>query len=455
MSKPHSCPALIVSAPASGAGKTTITAAIAQYHRQQGRRVKVFKTGPDFIDPMVLSCASGQSVYQLDLWMVGQAQCQQLLFDAAAEADLILIEGVMGLFDGSPSTADLSAAFNIPVMAVIDASAMAQTFGAVATGLTLYQPELAFKGVIANRVAGALHGEMLKSSMRVPELFLGCIYRDSAIHLPERHLGLMQAKELTDINQQLQLAAKQIAATKLAHLPAACDFYPPNSQAKDLSPPLIGMRIAIAQDVAFNFLYQANIDLLQQAGAEVVFVSPLSDSGLPERIDACYLPGGYPEVYGAELAKNREFIAALQHFAQQGKPILAECGGLLYLLERLTSIDGECHKMAAILKGVATMHNRISAVGQQGIALSDLGLKSTSPSLQLGPELRGHSFHYSSADIQCPSIGQASTHPYQRPGETIYCQDNVLASYMHWYFPSNPDFFIAWFKQQLKVANHD
>ncbi|RJG42106.1 cobyrinate a,c-diamide synthase [Motilimonas pumila] len=451
MSESSLCPALIISAPASGAGKTTVTAAIAQYHRQQGKRVRIFKTGPDFIDPMILRCASGHPVYQLDLWMVGLAQCQALLFEASQQADLILIEGVMGLFDGNPSTADLSEAFNIPVMAVIDASAMAQTFGAVAAGLAQYRPGLPFAGVMANRVAGKLHGDMLAASLRPQEKLLGCIYRDPAIQLPERHLGLMQAKELADIEQQLQLAASQIATTELAQLPAQCRFVAPTEIAPHLTGSLSGMRIAVAQDLAFNFLYQANLDVLTQAGANVCWVSPMTDTALPAHIDACYLPGGYPELYASQLAANTAFKNSLLAAANQGIPILAECGGLLYLLEQLTCDSGDVHTMAGILLGAGTMHTRVSAVGQQGIRLDDLAL-STAEGVTLGPELRGHSFHYSSAHIHCQQIGQAYTHPYQRPGELIYCHNNIMASYMHWYFPSNPQFFIAWFKRQLTAT---
>ena len=200
MSNNCNCPALIISAPSSGSGKTTITAAIATYHRLQGKDVRVFKTGPDFIDPMILTKASGNPVYQLDLWMVGEQNCRELLFEAAQQADLILIEGVMGLFDGDPSTADLSLFFDIPVLAIIDGSAMAQTFGALALGLQQYKPELKFAGVIANRIASERHAEMIRDSVPKSIGFFDVFMRDNEVSLPERHLGLVQADELHDID---------------------------------------------------------------------------------------------------------------------------------------------------------------------------------------------------------------------------------------------------------------
>jgi cobyrinic acid a,c-diamide synthase len=198
---------MFVSAPASGQGKTTVTAALAHHHRQQGRRVRVFKSGPDFLDPMILERASGAPVYQLDLWMGGEDHCRQLLYDAAAEADLILVEGVMGLFDGDRSSADLAMLFGIPILAVIDGGAMAQTFGALAHGLATYRPGLPFAGVFANRVAGERHYEMLAESLPPGLRSFGWLARDVDIALPERHLGLVQAAEVDDLDARIARAA--------------------------------------------------------------------------------------------------------------------------------------------------------------------------------------------------------------------------------------------------------
>ena len=277
------CPALLISAPASGQGKTTVTAALAAYHRSLGRVVRVFKTGPDFIDPTILEQASGHPVYQLDLWMGGEAHCRALLYQAAAEADLILIEGVMGLFDGTPSSADLARQFGIPVLAVIDASAMAQTFAALAYGLSRLDGELPFFGVVANRVGSARHAAMLTERLPASIKFCGALPRDAEIGLPERHLGLLQAAELPDIKQRIAHATQLWAEYADTGLPPAVAFSPAapieqTSVARDLE----GVRIAVARDAAFSFLYRANLDVLSALGAQLRFFSPLDDSALPE-----------------------------------------------------------------------------------------------------------------------------------------------------------------------------
>ncbi|MCA1852505.1 MAG: cobyrinate a,c-diamide synthase, partial [Beggiatoa sp.] len=258
---PRPCPALLIAAPASGQGKTTVTAALARYHAARGRRVRVFKTGPDFIDPMLLQAASGQPVYQLDLWMVGEAECRRLLHVAACEAELILIEGVMGLFDGKPSSADLTERFGIPVLAVIDAGAMAETFGALAHGLCTYRKGFPFAGVVANRIASAAHAGMLRSSVPDGIPYRGGLYQRSEFAFPERHLGLVQAQEIDGLEERLDALAAAIGETGLTDLPEPVAF----SGAPPLEVPRAfeGVRIGIARDPAFSFVYLANLDLLR------------------------------------------------------------------------------------------------------------------------------------------------------------------------------------------------
>ncbi len=233
------CPALLISAPASGQGKTTATAALARHYRNRSLRVRVFKTGPDFLDPMILEQASGAPVYQIDLWMGGETHCRQLLHSAAAEADLILVEGVMGLFDGLTSSADLARTLGLPVLAVIDGSAMAQSFGAIAHGLASYRPGLELFGIIANRVGSEGHAEMLRESLPSGIRWLGALARDADAALPSRHLGLVQAAELQDLEQRLERIAGQLAGID-PPLPAAVTFSAPEPSAPD--PPPAGLR---------------------------------------------------------------------------------------------------------------------------------------------------------------------------------------------------------------------
>lgn len=440
------CPALLISAPNSGAGKTTITAALASYHRQQGLDVRVFKVGPDFIDPMILTKASGNTVYQLDLWMVGKDSCQTLLFNAAKDADLILIESVMGLFDGTPSSAELAEYFSIPILAVIDASAMAQTFGALIHGLEHYNEALNFYGVVANKVASPRHADMLLSCVRNKNLLVSHVRRNPDLSIPERHLGIMQAGEIKHIDRQLELMAEVVAETELAILPPTTEFYPVTSeQVSTNHKALSGKTIAIIKDTAFNFLYAANQQLLEQAGANIIYCSALKSKTLPE-CDALYIPGGYPELHAKQLVENTTFIQSVQAFAQSGKPLLAECGGMLFLLESLTTNNGLRFELTGVLPGKAKMQDRLAAVGQQSADFTGLVDAPTLTSYQV----RGHSFHYSSSEIMLSPITASQYHARPAKGEDIFWHNNVLASYMHWYFPSNPEFFYRFFNQTLK-----
>ena len=424
------CPALFISAPASGQGKTTITAGLARYHRRLGRRVRVFKTGPDFLDPMILARASGTPVLSLDLWMVGETACRNLLAQAAAEADLILIEGVMGLFDGTPSSADLATTFGVPVLAVISAKAMAQTFGAVAFGLAQFKPEVPFYGVLANRVGSPRHAQMLEEALPPDLRWCGHISGNDEIELPDRHLGLHQAAEINDLDARLDRAADALAQTALAELPPPVEFGTPIEEA----PPrlLEGKRIAIARDAAFSFIYPANVTLLETLGARIDYFSPLADEALPEHADALYLPGGYPELHAELLAGNTHSAATIRAHAAAGKPVVAECGGMLYLLDELTDTGGTTTPMLGLLPGHATMQTRFTALGMQQID-------------SLHGSMTGHTFHYSKLTTPLTPLRTATRPNLDAPGEAVFRAGSIVATYMHAYWPSNPAFTAALF----------
>jgi cobyrinic acid a,c-diamide synthase len=417
------CPALLVSAPASGQGKTSVTAALARWHSRQGRRVRVFKTGPDFLDPMVLERASGAPVYQLDLWMNGEEDVRARLHAAAGEADLILVEGVMGLFDGTPSSADLAQALSLPVLAVIDGSAMAQTFGALASGLAHYRDGLQLFGVAANRIGSTHHATLLRESLPDDLQWLGALPRDPLLALPERHLGLVSAGELSDIDARLDALADAWSVHASTTLPPRVAFAP--AERADIPANLRGVRIAIARDEAFCFLYAANVELLRDAGAELRFFSPLASDSLPE-CDAVWLPGGYPELHLHALSQRTGLHAALRAHRDDGKPLLAECGGLLFALDSLADRDGVQVPMAGLLRGHAAMQARLAALGLQSVALPE-------------GALRGHTFHYAKATIEQAPIASAHN-PNKGPSiEAVYRSGRLTASFVHFYFPSNPD----------------
>ncbi|MBS1160197.1 MAG: hydrogenobyrinic acid a,c-diamide synthase (glutamine-hydrolyzing) / cobyrinate a,c-diamide synthase [Proteobacteria bacterium] len=415
------CPALLIAAPASGQGKTTVTAALARLHTRQGRRVTVFKCGPDFLDPQIHAVASGRPCQNLDFAMCGEDDAGWRLARAAYESDLILVEGVMGLFDGTPSAADIACRFGIPVLALIDAGAMAQTFGAVAHGLATYRPGLPFAGVLANRVGSPHHAELLEKSLPPGMGWFGALTRNADAALPERHLGLLQAAEIDDIETRLEQMADALAATATVDLPPAVDFadIPP----PDIARRLAGKRLAIARDAAYAFIYPANLETLQELGAELRFFSPLAGEPLPD-CDAVWLPGGYPELHAAALAAKQALWSALRAHVAAGKPLLAECGGMMSLFEQLTDQAGVSHAFAGLLPGIAVMQARLAALGLQVAELPE-------------GRLHGHTFHYSKSETPLTPLTRACT-PEGRSGEAIYRQGRLTASYVHFYFPSNP-----------------
>ena len=434
MTASASCPAILIAAPASGQGKTTVASALARLHARQGRRVRVFKCGPDFLDPHWLTLASGNPVHQLDLWMTGEHDCAQRLYDAALESDLIIVEGVMGLFDGEPSAADLAQRFGMPVLAVIDASAMAGTFGALAWGLQYYREGLAFAGVLANRVASAGHAEMLEAGLRDSSQWRGALMRSDAFTLPERHLGLVMASELGDAIQRLDAAADALADTPLGQmsnddLQAWSTLFeaPDSSHANFPGTALKGQTIAVAGDAAFCFIYTANIDCLRAMGAQIVYFSPLDDSALPT-CDALWLPGGYPELHAEKIAANTAMKASIAAHVAADKPVWAECGGMMALFETLTTSGGESYAMWGLLLGSVTLQKRLAALGPQQLEVG-------------GGVLRGHAFHYSICTTALPAVARTQAAPGRKlrgDGEALYVLGSVKASYFHAWFASDP-----------------
>ncbi|MFZ6709980.1 cobyrinate a,c-diamide synthase [Undibacterium sp. TC9W] len=417
---------VLISAIASGQGKTTTTAALARKLVKLGKTVRVFKTGPDFIDPMMLERACGSAVHSLDLWMVGQADSEGMLARAALDADVILIEGVMGLYDGNPSSADLARAFGVPVVAVLDASAMAQTVGALAMGLRDFGP-VHLAGVIANRIASEGHAKMVAAAMRDIPL-LGSLRRQDEA-LPERHLGLVLPQEVDRIEAILDAMADSLELDM-----QAWDALPDTSfelrehvsqHVSQSAANLAGKTIAIARDAAFAFIYPANIECLIGLGAELVFFLPLADDAIPSQADALYLPGGYPELHAETLTQASNWLATLYAAHAQGMPIFAECGGMMAITEGLVDQQEQSWPMAGILPGKVIMQKRLAALGAQALATPQ-------------GELRGHTFHYSRFETTLTASSHTIKHSTQQQGEAIYRVGNVRASYFHAYFASNP-----------------
>ena len=432
------CPALFLTAPASNQGKTTITAALARYFTNQGKVVRVFKTGPDYLDPQILAQASKQPVEQLDIWMAGDDYCQDKLYHAAQVADLILIEGAMGMFDGDPSSADLAARFGIPMAIVMDVKGMAQTAAALATGLANFRDDVQVAGLIANRCGSERHAELIRDALPENLPLLAALKRDEAITLPERHLGLVQADEVKDeLEIRFEAAVEWLKETKdtgLLALPKAVAFYSINKKVsvnkqtdaeQTIEQHLAGKIIAVAKDAAFSFIYDANLIALQSMGAKVVFFSPLQDQVLPEA-DALWLPGGYPELHAKALSDNTAMRQAIHAFYQTGKGILAECGGMLYSLNDLTDLNDDCYPMLGILEGQGAMRGKRGCQGMQTAVMPQ-------------GDIRGHAHHRSRSANTPEPVGHGRRQRHPAPGEAIYQQKGLTASYLHLFFPSNLD----------------
>lgn len=337
----------------------------------------------------------------------------------------------MGLFDGTPSSADLAVKFGVPVALVISAQAMAQTFGAVAFGLAHYRPGVSIHGVLANHVGSARHAQMLQDSLPADVRWLGYLSRSERMTLPERHLGLHQAGEIEQLDERIAFAADALAGTALAELPAPVSFEP---QPTEAVPRLLdGMHIAIARDAAFSFIYPANLDLLQALGARISFFSPVAGEPVPSGADSLFLPGGYPELHAAALAGNATSAETIRAHAASGKPIVAECGGMLYLLESLTDADGVRTPMLGLMRGHATMGKRLCALGAQELK-TNYGA------------MTGHTFHYSSMTTELQPVLHAARPQSDAQGEPVFRSGSITATYMHGYWPSNPVLTAALFQ---------
>ena len=377
---------------------------------------------------MLLARASGAPVKSLDLWMVGLEQCMRQLAQAANEADVILIEGVMGLYDGTPSSADLAREFGIPVMAVIDASAMAQTAGALVHGLRDYGP-VDLAGVIANRVASPAHASMVAASLR--DIPLCATLPRQSKSLPERHLGLVLPGEVTDLDVMLDQLADQLAFDDAAWSRLRTTRIEVPEPEAPLEQLLAGKTIAIARDATFAFLYPANLDTLLLLGAALVYFSPLADEPVPGA-DAVYLPGGYPELHAEPLSKASRWQKSIRAAHAAGTPIVAECGGMMAIADTLADQTGQIWPMAGLLQGRVSIQARLAGLGSQGLATPH-GI------------LRGHTFHYSRLETGVAPSAQTVKHPSGVAGEAVYRSGSLTASYFHAYFPSNPTAVAAMF----------
>jgi cobyrinic acid a,c-diamide synthase len=443
--------AFVLAGTHSGCGKTSVALGLLRALSRRGLRVQPFKAGPDFIDPGLHSVAAGQTSHNLDTWMQPEPALRALFSRHAREADVVIVEGVMGLFDGrsgldeAGSTAHLAKLLGLPVLLVVDTASQARSVAALVQGFARFDKALPLAGVLLNRVGSPRHEGLLREALTlVPEApLLGCLGRSAGLALPSRHLGLVTATDSPDLAATLDALADWVeqGIDLSAVLSAFPDLSLPAVLAAEavstLTHPAVRptVRLGLAQDRAFCFVYQENLRLLEQAGAHIVPFSPLADAELPQDLDGLILPGGYPELAAPELSANTPLRAAIRAFCSANKPVWAECGGYMYLLDELTDANGTAWPMCGAVPGRAIMTPRRTALGyREARTLAD------GPFGQAGTLLRGHEFHYSRLD------GAEATHPAWRltaSDGTSACdgwaQGNIVGGYFHAHLASNPE----------------
>jgi cobyrinic acid a,c-diamide synthase len=452
-------PRLVVAATHSGAGKTTIATALMAAFTRRGLRVQPFKVGPDFIDPGFHEIAGERKSYNLDGWMLSQAANVETFARCCSDADLAVIEGVMGLFDGrdasseSGSTAEMAKWLGAPVLLVVDASAMARSAAALVRGFADFDAGLNLAGVLFNRIGGQKHADLLREAVtgacRVTPV--GSLPRSEKIALPSRHLGLTMAREsLTAacLDEMVAWVEAHMDLDALLALARECSADLSEPPMERRGEPASRVRIGLARDAAFCFYYQDNLDLLQAAGAELVEFSPIADGQLPPNIRGLYLGGGYPELHAAKLSENQAMQEAIRRFAQSGAPVYAECGGFMYLTEAIFDAAGVEHTLAGVFPTRARMKPRLAALGY---------LEAEAPAdvlwLRAGDRIRGHQFRYSEIDEMPAGIPRCLNLQGSRGAWAEgYRNGSVLGGYAHLHFRSGGE-FAARFVQACRAAS--
>ena len=481
-------PRVVIAGTQSGSGKTTLVTGLLAALKARGLRVQSYKVGPDYIDPGFHALASGRPAHNLDTWLVGEERLPALFAESMGDADLAVIEGVMGLYDGGrkgvSSTAEVAKLLDAPVLLAIDCKSMGASAAAIALGFRAYDKGVDIAGVLLNRLGSSTHEAMIRSAMEGIQMpVYGAVHRDDSLHLSERHLGLTPTTETeaagvvkkmgeaiegqVDIAKLVELAKKALplhvsTAPPLGELSSDSETERVTQdrdsrfcqQVENLvtplpSPPLRGtsprggglerkrsLRIAVARDAAFSFYYPTSLAVLERLGATLVPFSPLEDAALPEDVSGALFGGGFPEMFAEKLAANQSMRAAIRAAAARGLPIYAECGGYMYLMEELVDFDGNHHAMCGVFSGSAVMTKKLQMVGYVTARLNEDTILGTS-----GTELKGHEFHFSQEEE-----GNEPARPFTftklRNGMAYAAGQrykNALGSYLHLHFAGCPE----------------
>jgi cobyrinic acid a,c-diamide synthase len=445
---------IVIAAPHSGSGKTTVTLGIMDALKRRGLRVAPYKVGPDFIDPGYHRLVTGSASVNLDGWMCGLDFVRATFAHHGADADIAVIEGVMGLFDGidgvseAGSSAEIAKVLGAPVLLVVDARSQARSAAALVHGFASFDPGVRIAGVIFNNVASANHERILREALAAgcPGVALiGCLPRDPELAIQSRHLGLLTAEDnplsdafLRHLGEVIDRHLDLDAIIRLAGASVALGVEPVGASSRTRNSRQDRVRIAVARDAAFCFVYEDNLRLLREGGAELCSFSPLRDAALPEGISGIYLPGGYPELFAAPLAENQSLKDAIRGAIESGMPVYAECGGFIYLTQGVAGEDGgePGHPFVGIFPVQTRMLPRRKALGYREVELvgdSVIGPK--------GGGARGHEFHYSEMDKMPSDVERLYrvSKKGQPLGEEGYRYRNCLASYIHLHFGGTPE----------------
>lgn len=440
---------LIIGGTGSGVGKTTVTIGLMSALKKKGYIVQGFKCGPDYIDPTYHTAVTGRVSRNIDSWMMKHEMVKEIVNRGGVGADISIIEGVMGFFDGRDpmnnqgSTAEISIITETPVVLVVNCSSMARSAAAIVKGFQVFLKETNIVAVIANQVGSESHFKIVKMAVEqecgIP--VLGYLKKNQELSIPERHLGLIPSVERGDLHPFFEslgdLVLETIDVDSLYELAKAVPLKIKESQFKRKKKE--GIRIAVAKDAAFNFYYQENLEMLEAAGAELVEFSPLKGETLPDDIDGLYIGGGFPEEFAAELAQQSEVKVSIRAAIEKGVPTLAECGGFMYLADFLETTDQKNYEMVGIIPGKVKMQPKLAALGYREITalpgnfLLDGNLRA-----------KGHEFHYSTfhpkTEIQ-PAYQTSGLRGCKQEG---YLKGNLIAGYTHFHFGSCPEIAVNW-----------
>lgn len=451
---------IVLAGTGSGAGKTTLTIGLMAALQRKGYKVQGFKCGPDYIDPTYHTAVTGRASRNLDSWMLPHDTVKEIFQRGSLGADISIIEGVMGFYDGKEatsnkgSTAEISTLLESSVILVVNCQSMARSVAAVVKGFQCFSEESRIAGVIANKVGSEGHFRIVKAAIEqecgIP--VLGYLKREDEVEIPERHLGLVPSIERGELEPLFQRLADLVSATvDLDQVLKIAESTPLTEVETNIfskkSDPCV--TIAIAKDSAFHFYYPENIELLESYGAKCVFFSPLAGERVPEDADGLYIGGGFPEEFAEQLSTNREVLESVRKAIQRGLPTLAECGGFMFLTKQIITTDSQVYPMVGLIPGSVTMQKRLAALGYREVTGTQGNYL-----LGDGDRVKGHEFHYSTF-----ATDRELSHAYQTKGlrgvktEGVV-QGNLVAGYTHLHFASNPAIVKRWIDKCLEVKVH-